>query len=130
MADTRKVMHSLGMSRHRHPSFIVILLAILVFNLSPLFKLKFSPQQQITRYPGRVRLASHLLEPIEATLRRIVVALELVEPSPLQVEALMLTDMARMWYIKKKIRKIGKKLRKSTIALPIFTTIPIHGHSY
>lgn len=47
-----------------------------------------------------------------------------------QVEALMLGKMAKVWYIKKKIKKLGKKLKKHTIALPVFTAIPIYEHSY
>lgn len=47
-----------------------------------------------------------------------------------QAEAAMLGKMAKVWYIKKKIKKLGKKLKKHTIAVPVFTAIPIYEHSY
>lgn len=45
-------------------------------------------------------------------------------------EAKVLGKMAKMWYIKKKIKKLSKKLKKHTIAVPVFTAIPIYEHSY
>lgn len=47
-----------------------------------------------------------------------------------QAEARMLGKMAKVWYIKKKIKKLSKKLKKHTIAVPVFTAIPIYEHSY
>lgn len=48
----------------------------------------------------------------------------------IQAEAKVLGKMAKMWYIKKKIKKLSKKLKKHTIAVPVFTAIPIYEHSY
>ena len=45
-------------------------------------------------------------------------------------EARVLGKMAKVWYIKKKIKKLSKKLKKHTIAVPVFTAIPIYEHSY
>lgn len=45
-------------------------------------------------------------------------------------DAKVLGKMAKMWYIKKKIKKLSKKLKKHTIAVPVFTAIPIYEHSY
>lgn len=45
-------------------------------------------------------------------------------------EAKMLVKMAKMIYIKKKIKKLNKKLKKHTIAVPVITAIPIYEHSY
>lgn len=45
-------------------------------------------------------------------------------------DARVLGKMAKMWYIKKKIKKLSKKLKKHTIAVPVFTAIPIYEHSY
>ena len=47
-----------------------------------------------------------------------------------QAEAKILGKMAKVWYIKKKVKKLGKKLKKHTIAVPVFTAIPIYEHSY
>jgi hypothetical protein len=47
-----------------------------------------------------------------------------------QAEARVLGKMAKVWYIKKKIKKLSKKLKKHTIAVPVFTAIPIYEHSY
>lgn len=48
----------------------------------------------------------------------------------LQAEARVIGKMAKVWYIKKKIKKLSKKLKKHTIAVPVFTAIPIYEHSY
>lgn len=48
----------------------------------------------------------------------------------IQAEARVIGKMAKMWYIKKKIKKLSKKLKKHTIAVPVFTAIPIYEHSY
>lgn len=48
----------------------------------------------------------------------------------IQAEAKVLGKMAKVWYIKKKIKKLSKKLKKHTIAVPVFTAIPIYEHSY
>lgn len=48
----------------------------------------------------------------------------------IQAEARVLGKMAKVWYIKKKIKKLSKKLKKHTIAVPVFTAIPIYEHSY
>lgn len=45
-------------------------------------------------------------------------------------DAKVLGKMAKVWYIKKKIKKLSKKLKKHTIAVPVFTAIPIYEHSY
>ena len=45
-------------------------------------------------------------------------------------EARILGKMAKVWYIKKKVKKLSKKLKKHTIAVPVFTAIPIYEHSY
>lgn len=45
-------------------------------------------------------------------------------------EAKIIGKIAKMWYIKKKIRKFNKKLKKHTIAVPVITAIPIYEHSY
>lgn len=47
-----------------------------------------------------------------------------------QADARVIGKMAKMWYIKKKIKKLSKKLKKHTIAVPVFTAIPIYEHSY
>lgn len=47
-----------------------------------------------------------------------------------QAEARVLGKVAKVWYIKKKIKKLSKKLKKHTIAVPVFTAIPIYEHSY
>lgn len=45
-------------------------------------------------------------------------------------EAKVIGKMAKVWFIKKKIKKLSKKLKKHTIAVPVFTAIPIYEHSY
>ena len=45
-------------------------------------------------------------------------------------DAKVLGKMAKVWYIKKKLKKVAKKLKKKTIALPVITAIPIYEHSY
>lgn len=47
-----------------------------------------------------------------------------------QADAKVLAKVAKMWYIKKKIKKLNKKLKKHTIAVPVITAIPIYEHSY
>lgn len=46
------------------------------------------------------------------------------------VNAKVLGKMAKVWYIKKKLKKMAKKIKKHTIAVPVFTAIPIYEHSY
>lgn len=48
----------------------------------------------------------------------------------MQADAKIIAKMAKMWYIKKKIKKFNKKLKKHTIAVPVITAIPIYEHSY
>lgn len=48
----------------------------------------------------------------------------------LLVEGRVVGRMARMWYIKKQLKKLNKKLKNTTITLPIITRIPVYDHSY
>lgn len=64
----------------------------------------------------------------------LVVNLCLIEESSRNqhglVEGKIFKKVAKVLYIKKKIKKLGKKLKKHTIAVPVFTAIPIYEHSY
>lgn len=140
-------------------SFVLFLSVIILVNLCP-FQSDFEPssghqdeqqQQPVARMVtfeqnNRPKLASenltfsrqysHLLTHMEACLEFV----KLMFKNPMKLgkrttrftlaEARVLGKMAKVWYIKKKIKKLSKKLKKHTIAVPVFTAIPIYEHSY
>lgn len=90
-------------------------------------------QQQCTNETTNLMYISHQIE-------KFLKIVKLMFSNPIKMnqrvvrytmaEARVLGKMAKVWYIKKKIKKLSKKLKKHTIAVPVFTAIPIYEHSY
>lgn len=121
-------------------SLLLFASLVLFLNLCPPFQLDFD-QPRTQQWPQ----ARQLLAPSNqrACLSYFESGLQFVRlifTNPMRLEARasrfslaearMLGKMAKVWYIKKKIKKLSKKLKKHTIAVPVFTAIPIYEHSY
>lgn len=119
-----------GCSKGQLSSFVLFVSLVLLINLCPPFELDFGIQ------PLRMPNQRQCLGYFESSLQFV----RLMFRNPMRMEARatrytlaearVLGKMAKVWYIKKKIKKLGKKLKKHTIAVPMFTAIPIYEHSY
>jgi len=138
-------------NRNQFSSFILFLSVIILVNLCPFQpefgaqnfgEQKFCPDETKVGPMGSVGSSAQ-----RSTLQGYLAHLEdglhfvrLIFTNPMRLskratrstlaEAKVLGKMAKMWYIKKKIKKLSKKLKKHTIAVPVFTAIPIYEHSY
>lgn len=145
-------------NRRQFSSFVLFLSVVVLLNLCPFHDEfnyeKLHPQtgDNLMPYEKQVPQSINLLEQIRSpmtpmNLNAYLVKLDsclrfvkLMFSNPIrlgprtvrftQAEARMLGKMAKVWYIKKKIKKLSKKLKKHTIAVPVFTAIPIYEHSY
>lgn len=118
------------------PSFLILFAAAILINLCP-FESNNEPRQVAKRI--RIDANNETFSPIEIglissgneKLRDNNVELKYIMSKCIMFsEAKMLIKMAKMIYIKKKIKKLNKKLKKHTIAVPVITAIPIYEHSY
>lgn len=127
--------------RSQLSSFVLFISVIIIVNLCP-----FDPQPELSEpkmsqqssFDGSqvARITSNL----QACLGSSVEFVALMFTSPIKLgqrnlrftlaEAKVIGKMAKVWFIKKKIKKLSKKLKKHTIAVPVFTAIPIYEHSY
>lgn len=132
------IMNTGHTGKGQFSSFILFAALIVLLNLCPPFQLDFDNDRQQVAPINRLQLPSQqqYLSYFETSLQFV----RLVFRSPLRLdarttryslaEARVLGKMAKVWYIKKKIKKLSKKLKKHTIAVPVFTAIPIYEHSY
>lgn len=129
-------MRKLIISR-KQPSYVILIFAAILINLCP-----FEPSQ-ITNYKqeSSFTLMIRKLFKFDASNNNSSMAKQdVIEQQKefikrhqivrLLGEAKMLAKMAKIWFIKKKIKKLNKKLKKHTIAVPVITAIPIYEHSY
>ena len=152
VAAEKLIKSNVSNNRKQFSSFILFLSVIIIVNLCPFDSdLKEAPQQDATNVSkylfhttaqqeqqssNHLSLTSGYLEQMQRCIRFV----QLIFTNPIrlnqrttrffQADAKMLGKMAKMWYIKKKIKKLSKKLKKHTIAVPVFTAIPIYEHSY
>lgn len=136
------------------PSFVLLLTVVILFTLSP-FQLRLNNPElsNETQIVNQLSPTSELLNServtgseeapyhrsyFESYVIKFLQTMSWFKLNPIkfscerfnQAEAKVLGKMAKMWYIKKKLKKLGKKLKKHTIAVPVFTAIPIYEHQY
>lgn len=94
----------------------------------------------IEDYHGGLSKLSRFGSDLEQYLKSGLTFMQLMFTNPVKLgtrrlrvtlaDAKVIGKMAKVWFIKKKIKKLSKKLKKHTIAVPVFTAIPIYEHSY
>lgn len=124
-------------NRKQFSSFILFLSVIIIVNLCP-FQHDFGNFEQKAQSFSTSKRSEH--QSYIVHIERCYEFVKLMFTNPIrmsgrttrfmQADAKVLGKMAKMWYIKKKIKKLSKKLKKHTIAVPVFTAIPIYEHSY
>lgn len=131
-------------------SFVLFIFVIILINLCPPFQVpevehsvditsidRMAATELINTLSSQYNeQGTYLAEQIESCLRFI----KLMFTNPMQLgqktmrftlaEAKVLGKIAKVMILKKKIKKFGKKLKKHTIAVPIFTAIPVYEHAY
>lgn len=124
------------------PSFLLFLSAIILLNLCP-FQTELNPVHE-TNEDSQTLMSQHVKSTgFSAQLYNLEACANFVKlmfTNPLRLDrkatsffvadAKVIGKMVKVLYIKKKIKKLGKKLKKHTIAVPVFTAIPIYEQSY
>lgn len=136
---------SKSQSRNQLSSFVLFISVIIIVNLCP-----FEPQPERTSTddpastgmlrPNSAEQVHQALSSLLSHVQTSVNFMTLMFTNPIKLgqrnlrftmaEAKVIGKMAKVWFIKKKIKKLSKKLKKHTIAVPVFTAIPIYEHSY
>lgn len=143
-------------NRKQISSFVLFISAIVILNLCPPFQKDFEQSSDQANQKTIIQsildnksssLIPEAREEIQLTFDSLARNVEgclrfakLMFTNPMRLgkrtntfslaEARVLGKMAKVWYIKKKIKKLSKKLKKHTIAVPVITAIPIYEHSY